>query len=665
MKNFVIEELMKGVKSRHVGQENNKLIENWTKTGLLRGLDGHKRETMARLLQNQLSELIRESNQVSLGAGGLTNSGQLQGVTTVTFPLVRRIFGGLVSSEIVSMQAMALPSGLIFFLDFTYGSNVGGDAGVDLSSSSANETYTRGQSIYGNPVGKGIQSGSLTAGGAYDLVGTGFSLLHSGSAAVSGTTSLVGSYAGAAGVWSAGTTVSTQGDFSGSNARWTNFDPQLETGVSEGTFDFAFVYLTVAELTSKIANLDVNYVDQLAITAFATTNGAVQWGEAFQAGTGVLNLRRLNRRGDFDGSTFTPNPMNGTHIQFVIRLSNGGSVPVIGATTKISGILSGLLTVDSGTGSTLTIPSFESNFGTPASPVIPEVDIKIESIAITTTTRKLRARWTPELSQDMNAYHSLDAEVELTQVLSQQIALEIDREILQDLLQGANGANFYWSRAPGRFVNKKNGQPVSLASSLSIGPQFTGNVREWYETLVETVIDVGNTIHRKTLRGSANFLVTSSDVCTIFEASVMYKPKLSIDGDGQVAAPFQIGAEAVGTLSNRFTVYKDPMFPVNRILVGYKGGTALETGYVYAPYVPLIMTPTLYGQEDFTPRRGVMTRYGKKMIRSDFYGTVTVLDMNIILSGLQSVTTEPLSKPGVDRLQACLYLSTTRYTVSV
>ena len=254
------------------------------------------------------------------------------------------------------------------------------------------------------------------------------------------------------------------------------------------------------------------------------------------------------------------------------------------------------------------------------------MDIKIESIAVTAATRKLRARWSPELAQDLNAYHSLDAEVELTQILSEQIALEIDREILNDLLVEAKGANFFWSRSPGKFVNKRSG---ALASS-TLGPAFHGTVREWYETLVETIIDVANEIHRKTLRGSANFLVCSPEVATIFEASVLYKPSIKIDGNGQASAPFQLGAAAIGSLSNRFTVYKDPYFPRNKILVGYKGGSYLETGYVYAPYVPLIVTPTIFAPEDFTPRKGVMTRYGKKMVRADFYGTVTCLDMDVI-----------------------------------
>jgi hypothetical protein len=285
-------------------------------------------------------------------------------------------------------------------------------------------------------------------------------------------------------------------------------------------------------------------------------------------------------------------------------------------------------TLDSSDGSTLVVPTFESNFSqSNAQPEIPEIDIKIESISVVAQTRKLRARWSPELAQDLNAYHSLDAEVELTQILSEQIALEIDREILNDLLMQAD-TNYFWDRRPGRFVNKKNGGDQTTAGTLT-SPVFTGTVREWYETLVETIIDVANEIHRKTLRGSANFIVVSPDVATILEASVLYRPALSIDGDGQVALA-ALGAESVGSLSNRFTVYKDPYFPRNKILVGYKGGSYLETGYVYAPYVPLIVTPTIFAPEDFTPRKGVMTRYGKKMVRSDFYGTVTCLDMNVI-----------------------------------
>jgi hypothetical protein len=632
MKFFTMEQLAAGIKDRHVGAERARLVEKWSRTGLLRGLDGYKREVMSQLLENQAAQVLKESNSLSTGGGSVASSGQMQGFSNIAFPIVRRVFGGLVANELVSIQPMSLPSGLLFYLDYTYGS----DVGTSQQDNGTYETYSRGQSIYNNPTGRGLQTGSLATGGMYDLVNVGYTKVHSGTMGVSGSTTDVGAWGGAdGGTWTTGLTVSDAGMMSsGTNGRMLQFDPEVEAALSLNTFDVTFAHLTISQIQTTIPKGDFLAVEQIAIFGFATTNGAVAWGESFQSGTGVMNLRRLNKRGNWNGSTFTPSALNGTHVQVVLRITNGSTVPVLGATTRLSMAISDDVVRTDGTaggvGSTLTIPSFESDFGTTPSPAIPEIDIKIESLAITATTRKLRARWSPELAQDLNAYHSMDAEVELTSILSEQIALEIDREILGDLVTSANGAAMYWSRAPGRFVNKLTGQAQSLASSLSIGPQFTGTIREWYEGLVETVIDVANTIHRKTLRGSANFMVTGPDVCTILENSVLYKPKFSIDGEGQVGSPFTIGAEAVGSVSNRFTVYKDPYFPRNKILVGYKGGSYLETGYVYAPYVPLIVTPTIFAPEDFTPRKGVMTRYGKKVVRSDFYGTVTVLDMNII-----------------------------------
>jgi hypothetical protein len=516
MKQFSLEQLSQGIAPRHVAVERARLVEKWSRTGLLRGLDGVKRENMAQILENQAGQMLKESNALSTGAGGLTSSGQIQGFTNVAFPIVRRVFGGLVANELVSIQPMSLPSGLIFYIDYTYGSNVGGDAGLGLSNSSTYNTYTRGQSIYTNPAGKGIASGSLSAGGMYDLMGAGYSKVHSGSASVSGSDGNVGAWNTAPSeTWLAGGTVQSDSMLTGTNARMTNYDPQVQADVAVNNLDVCFVHMTVAQIAAQIPNGDFLAVDQIALHGFSNAQNAVTWGTAYQAGTTVYNLRRLNKRGNFSGGVWTSAPLNGTHIQFVVRLSNGGTAPSLssgGAANVVSMAYAASLSVDSASGATTTIPSFESDFGSTPSPAIPEIDIKIESIAVTATTRKLRARWSPELAQDLNAYHSLDAEVELTSILSEQIALEIDREILNDLLQQANGANLYWSRAPGRFVNKLTGQEVTLNSSLSAGPNFTGTVQDWYQTLVEMIIDVANTIHRKTLRGSANFIVTGPDV---------------------------------------------------------------------------------------------------------------------------------------------------------
>jgi hypothetical protein len=628
MRQFTLAQLAEGVHRRSLGAEAPRLLAKWGRTGLLEGLGGMGKENMARLLENQAAELLKESNALSTGGASLTSSGQVAGFSNVAFPIVRRVFAGLVANEIVSVQPMSLPSGLLFYLDYTYGSNVGGEAGLNLSNAATRETYARGQSLYNNPVGKGVISGSLATGGQYDLVGSGYSKVHKGATTLSSSNAVVGSWLSGS-TWTAGQIVATSADFVGSNARMLSFDPQVDTAIASGDLDVVFLLMSASQITSGIAGADLTSVEQVALTGLGTNNGAVAWGQAYQGGAGVLNLRKANKRGNWNGSTFTADALNGSHVLFAICLSNGGAVPSVGALITGSAAISDALSVNSD-GSTLTIPSFESDFATTATPTIPEVDIKIESVAVTATTRKLRARWSPEMAQDLTAFYSIDIEVELTNILSEMITLDIDREILNDLLAQASAANLYWSRAPGKFVNKLTGVESLQSSTLAPGPTFQGTVREWYETLVETIIDASNTIHKKTLRGSGNFIVTSPDVCTILENSVAYKASYKIDSDGQVKDGMTIGADTVGTLNNRFVVHKDPYFPSNKILVGLKGSTFLESGYVYAPYIPLLLTPVIYAQDDFTPRKGVMTRYGKKMVRSDFYATVTVMDMNII-----------------------------------
>jgi hypothetical protein len=250
---------------------------------------------------------------------------------------------------------------------------------------------------------------------------------------------------------------------------------------------------------------------------------------------------------------------------------------------------------------------------------IPEINLKVDSVSVTAVTKKLKAKWTPELGQDLNAYHNLDAEVELTSILSEQIALEIDREIVEDLVAGAAAATYFWSRSPGLFVNKQTGEEVGAGVNA---PDFTGTVSEWYETLLETVNDVSAQVHRKTLRGGANFIVTSPEVANILEFTSGFRATITHDENKGVA-----GTEKVGNLSKRYDVYVDPYFPRNLLLVGRKGNSFLESGYVYAPYVPLQVTPTIFGPEDFVPRKGVMTRYAKKMVRPDMYGLVIVRGM--------------------------------------
>lgn len=541
-------------------EETARLVQKWSRTGLLEGLNdtstNHAKSNMARLLENQAAALLTEASQVA----------DVAGFQNVAFPMVRRVFAGLIANELVSVQPMSLPSGLLFFLDYRFDSVKAGNRADDFAA---------GGSLFGAQTAPGTEN--LATGGMYNL-GTSFSLREKiCTASFSGTLA-----------------TATDADIS--------YDPEL-SGV------FGVYTLTV---TSAYDNI------QAQAGADSSTAGLKQWmpvsgsstsaststdGTPVRVGSNLVVYRRHTKR-------------SGDDLVFVVSGANPATDGFYNM--KISYTVGAELR--GGTSGTLTLPEWESDMGASPVPVIPEIDLRIQSAPVVANTRKLRAKWTPELAQDLAAYQNLDAEVELTQVLSEAIALEIDREILADLLYGATGANYFWSRKPGKFVDKTSGNTASGAS-------FTGTVREWYETLVETCIDVANTIHRKTLRGAANWMVTSPTVATIFEASVLYKPTLSLDPK---ETQFSLGTEKMGTLNNRFTVYKDPYFPQNKILVGYKGGSFLETGYVYAPYVPLIVTPTIYAPEDLTPRKGVMTRYAKKMVRSDFFGTVTVMDMNVI-----------------------------------
>jgi len=638
---FSLDTLTEGIKARNVGQGNRRLLEKWGRTGLLRGLEATNRENMATLLENQAGQALREASAL---AGG--SSSDVRGFTNIAFPIVRRVFGSLIANELVSIQPMSLPSGLLFYLDYTYGSSVGGDgdAGQNNYDGSAN-------SIYGQPVNPGKNGPATAVGGQYDLAGSGYSRKHK---KVSQLNSAGSANALAATVLFTPGRQMVDADVVGTrrlastDGAWFSHDPQIQ-GLIDGAGETGNFVLACLPLSVLGTDVDKGLVKEVSLFLDTAASNAsfVEASTSIQGGDGIINVRRLNRLvkgtlAEIQADT-TPNfasAADATHVLVVLQAGvDAAAIDVAdfgdGASQHWGWSYVQTADTNSDDMSTIVSPAFESAFavsdgsGNDGSG-IPEIDIKIESVSVVAQTRKLKAKWSPELAQDLNAYHSLDAEVELTQILSEQVALEIDREILGDLLMQAGAANFHWSRSPGNFVNKRTGVAISRATSLRPGPAFTGTVREWYETLIETIIDVSNEIHRKTLRGAGNFIVVSPEVSTILEASVLYKPSLSLDSDGQVASPMTLGAEKVGTLSSRFTVYKDPYFPRNKILVGFKGSSYLETGYVYAPYVPLIVTPTIFAPEDFTPRKGVMTRYGKKMVRSDFYGTVTCLDMSVI-----------------------------------
>jgi hypothetical protein len=370
--------------------------------------------------------------------------------------------------------------------------------------------------------------------------------------------------------------------------RLVRYDPDF----TSGTTTVAVASVAVSSLTQL--NLD----NLVAVSASAALASSQQ-------------VRRLTQ---FSGTA-------DTDLLLVYASLNGGATPVALSGAFVAGNQDFVIPIDDDfvTSNALGSVIGDPQWGLESQTAIPEIDIKVDSVSITAITKKLKAKWTPELGQDLNAYHNLDAEVELTSILSEQIALEIDREILEDLVKGATAGRYYWSRAAGRFVNRLTGQEIGAGTAT---PDFTGTVSEWYETLVETINDVSAQIHRKTLRGGANFLVVGPEVANVLEFTAGFRANITADADMGT-----VGAVKVGALSKKWDVYVDPYFPRNVILVGRKGGSFLESGYVYAPYVPLQVTPTIFGTEDFVPRKGVMTRYGKKMVRPDMYGLVIVVDL--------------------------------------
>tara|TARA_R100000005_G_scaffold95068_2_gene75169 strand:- start:1006 stop:2610 length:1605 start_codon:yes stop_codon:yes gene_type:complete len=248
---------------------------------------------------------------------------------------------------------------------------------------------------------------------------------------------------------------------------------------------------------------------------------------------------------------------------------------------------------------------------------IPEVNVELRSEAIVAKTRKLKVIWTPEFAQDLNAYHSIDAEAELTSMLSEYISMEIDLEILGMLSANANTTDSW--HADAKVLN------TGGTGFDAVGSAYAYQQTSWFATLGTKVQKVSNKIHAKTMRGGANFLVCGPEVATVIESISGY----GVDTDG-TQQQFAMGVTKIGSLANRFTVYKNPYMQSNEIIMGFRGTQFLETGAVYAPYIPLIMTPLVYDPTNFTPRKGVMTRYAKKVVRPEFYGKINVSGLNTI-----------------------------------
>lgn len=540
-----IEKIMSGYNpARQLRDQTKKLVKKWSPTGLLDGLkDSTQTHGMAVLLENQARQLIDEASRVSTTSNKEEWSG-------VALPLVRRIFGEIAAQDFVSVQPMNLPSGLIFYLDFKYGT-------------AQTSLHNVGSDVHGDTSG----SNDDASGGLYGAGKFGYSINDQ----------------------SKTSTTYTSGSVSWKDV---DFEPNLSASIG----NLRKIVFAVSELTRPDLE-GVRAYEPVASSA-ATLD---TWYPAYS---------------QVSGTAAAPN----SQITMIVD-SAGSQNELEGAAMEIKYHRA---PTDTSRGDFEASPSAGSDggFSGEGDAGIPEIDIQMQSIPIVAKTRKLKAVWTPELAQDLNAYHSVDAEAELTSMLSEYISMEIDLEILDMLMANASAKTERWSARPGYEYDSATSLFAESSANASAYTKGT-----WFQTLGNKIQSVSNAIHQKTLRGGANFVVVSPETATVLESMPGWAT--GADGDGN-AKSYAMGVQKVGMLNNRYQVYKNPYMKENTILVGFRGSNFLETGAVYAPYVPLIMTPLVYDPKNFTPRKGVMTRYAKKMVRSEFYGKVIVADVNYV-----------------------------------
>ena len=534
--------LFENIKETNRGAEVKPLINKWSRTGLLEGLKGNnEKSTVAILLENQAKQLLKEG---SVSAAGTNGAGYEQ-YHGVALPLVRRVFAEIAAKEFVSVQPMNLPSGLVFYLDFKYGTQKQpfGYAPTDKDQVGTLQGVTNGT---GAP--KDGLYGAGRFGYSVNTIGTGSFTITTGSAGVAD--------------------VNYDGDFTGSLADYNT--------------------VTISNFFTGAGSS----ADQYAVRSFTLLSGST----ALTAGTDFYPAFTKKSGNDLvfviSGSAVTTGSFD-TAVSFSIQPANDARSDFETANGR----------------------DLDTNLN------MPEIELQMRSIPVTAKTRKLKASWTPEFAQDLNAYHSVDAEAELTAMLSEYVSMEIDLEILDMLISAADTTD-YWSA--------KVGQEWNPGTSTFTTSQFTGTAYvqgTWFQTLGTKLQKVSNQIHAKTLRGGANFLVCSPTVATILESI----PGFASTNNGDAAEmSYAFGVQKVGQLNSRYQVYKNPYMTENTILMGLKGTQYLEAGAAFAPYIPLIMTPLVYDPDTFTPRKGLLTRYAKKMLRPEFYGKIIVADLNTL-----------------------------------
>ena len=586
-----------GLKHLKVIKEDT--INKWDKLGFLEGLKGHLKENVAQLYENQASHLINEASDAG-------NAGAFE---TVVFPIVRRVFSKLLANEIVSVQAMNLPIGKLFY----FVPKIQGYSGGTANQSGDHYAPVGSPGNYpGNP-NAGYEGAGAYAKNLYDLFYEGnapgldpaglFDYSKGRWSAITATTSIQS--------WSNGALIDSviQGDTASAGVIPAGNTRKViikmcgfaDTGAGK------LIGPDGNERDTESFLSDLHVIKSVGLSA-STTPCEISTGSLLfrvvtqQYGKGIVSYGETtttNWASTGSGGSFK----NVCDADGCIYLEVDLSCPVCADcnSTSLDGYTGA--TINSGATATSFTAVFRRYEELEFEDKIGEVSFDLDSVTVSVTERKLRAQWSPELAQDVAAFHNIDAEAELTALLSEQVAAEIDREILRDLRKGA-AWNLRWDYNGWRRIS----QTTSYTQ------------KDWNQTLITAINQLSAQIHKSTLRGGANWIVVSSEVSAIFDDLEYFHVSNASPEQDQ----YNMGIERVGTLAGRYQVYRDPYFPANQVLIGHKGTSLLDTGYIYAPYVPLQLTPTMYNPFNFTPIKGIMTRYAKKMVNNRFYGRITV-----------------------------------------
>ena len=605
-------------------QIRKKINERWDALGMTDGLKGVIKENVAMLFENEAKALLQEATDAN-------NSGSFE---TVVFPIIRRVFSKLLANDIVSVQAMNLPIGKLFFLlpvtserDWSSDQVADGVVGRHKGLMGYERTDRRNGSKYNR---------FYLPDEVVNLMS--FEYSEDGGKSWKADETLYDNY--------------DKAEAAHPGAILRQSDPQVTRYMGKTLYDLFYndflfdnskgkIHIRVGEaepvvfkngqlVSAKKEDLKL-YADGtlrnliLKVSGFSSFNAGKLTGpdgnemdtEAFLASLKVVAKSAITSTESstcFEANEAIP-------FRVVTQKYGKGMVEYAGTcdaegciyldvdlakpAKKQGASMDGYLGIDMPEDiSDLFQVAWCQYDSLELETEIGEVSFKLDSVTVSTEERKLRATWSPELAQDVSAFHNIDAEAELTALLSEQIAAEIDREILRDLRKFAPWQSRWdvngWRRMAGFSTNYTQ--------------------KDWNQELVTKINQVSAQIHKSTLRGGANFIVVSSEISAVFDnLEFFHVSDASAESD-----QYNMGIERVGSLGGRYQVYRDPYSPAWSIIIGHKGKSLLDTGYIYAPYIPMQLTPTIYNPENFAPVKGILTRYAKKCVNNRFYGAVKV-----------------------------------------